>query len=177
MAGRRPKPTKLKKLAGNPGKRELNKKEPAPESTEPTMPPNLGELAQEEWKSIVAGLRPLGILSSIDGKALAAYCHEYSRWVEAELRVKKFGIVIEEPVFWKDNAGKPKVIAYRHKKNPACNVSEEALKTMKSYLIEFGMTPAARSRLRVEKPGGEKTDPIDKFLNRSGKSNESQRVN
>ncbi len=30
MAGRKPKPTAVKKLEGNPGKRKLNKKEPVP---------------------------------------------------------------------------------------------------------------------------------------------------
>lgn len=30
MAGRKPKPTVAKKLEGNPGKRKLNSKEPAP---------------------------------------------------------------------------------------------------------------------------------------------------
>lgn len=30
MAGRKPKPTALKKLEGNPGKRKLNTKEPIP---------------------------------------------------------------------------------------------------------------------------------------------------
>ena len=30
MAGRKPKPTVLKKLEGNPGKRKLNTKEPVP---------------------------------------------------------------------------------------------------------------------------------------------------
>ena len=30
MAGRKPKPTALKKLEGNPGKRKLNAKEPVP---------------------------------------------------------------------------------------------------------------------------------------------------
>ena len=30
MAGRKPKPTALKKLEGNPGKRKLNTKEPMP---------------------------------------------------------------------------------------------------------------------------------------------------
>ena len=30
MAGRKPKPTAIKKLEGNPGKRKLNRKEPVP---------------------------------------------------------------------------------------------------------------------------------------------------
>ena len=32
MAGRKPKPTAVKKLEGNPGKRKLNTKEPVPAS-------------------------------------------------------------------------------------------------------------------------------------------------
>ena len=31
MVGRKPKPTAIKKLEGNPGKRKLNSKEPVPE--------------------------------------------------------------------------------------------------------------------------------------------------
>ena len=31
MSGRKPKPTAMKELEGNPGKRKLNKKEPIPE--------------------------------------------------------------------------------------------------------------------------------------------------
>ena len=38
MAGRKPKPTALKKLEGNPGKRKLNTKEPVPEKGMPDCP-------------------------------------------------------------------------------------------------------------------------------------------
>jgi P27 family predicted phage terminase small subunit len=167
----------LRKLGGKAGHRALNIKEPTPPLGPPDMPPDLPELAKKEWKSIVPQLEQLGLLSRIDGKALAGYCHAYARWAQAEQRIEKFGIVIEEPVLWKNLAGKPFTVGYRHKKNPACNISEAALKTMKSFLIEFGMTPAARSRLRVEKPAGEEKDPFEKFLNRGAKTNESKRVN
>lgn len=36
MAGRKPKPTAVKKLEGNPGKRKLNTKEPNPGKGMPT---------------------------------------------------------------------------------------------------------------------------------------------
>ena len=36
MAGRKPKPTAIKELEGNPGKRKLNKKEPKPDKGMPT---------------------------------------------------------------------------------------------------------------------------------------------
>ena len=35
MAGRKPKPTAVKKLEGNPGKRKLNTKEPVPGNAAP----------------------------------------------------------------------------------------------------------------------------------------------
>ena len=38
MAGRKPKPTALKKLEGNPGKRKLNTKEPVPGKGMPDCP-------------------------------------------------------------------------------------------------------------------------------------------
>ena len=177
MAGRRPKPTSLKKLGGNPGKRALNERELTPKVEAPEMPPGLSAIARKEWVSIVPVLLLLGVLSRIDGKALAAYCHAYARWHEAELRVREFGIVIEEPVLWRNPAGKPEVIGYRHKKNPACNISESALKTMKSFLIEFGMTPASRARLNVEKPGDNDEDSFDKFLKRNSKQNDGKLVN
>jgi hypothetical protein len=39
MRGRRPKPTRLKVLTGNPGKRPLNMDEPQPEPAIPDCPP------------------------------------------------------------------------------------------------------------------------------------------
>ena len=38
MAGRKPKPTAVKKLESNPGKRKLNTKEPVPEKEIPACP-------------------------------------------------------------------------------------------------------------------------------------------
>ena len=38
MAGRKPKPTAIKKLEGNPGKRKLNTKEPIPAKGMPECP-------------------------------------------------------------------------------------------------------------------------------------------
>ena len=39
MRGRRPKPTRLKLLTGNPGKRPLNDDEPQPQAAIPECPP------------------------------------------------------------------------------------------------------------------------------------------
>lgn len=48
MAGRKSKPTALKKLEGNPGKRELNTKEPVPGKGMPDCPKWLLPESKEE---------------------------------------------------------------------------------------------------------------------------------
>ena len=52
MAGRKPKPTALKKLEGNPGKRKLNTKEPVPDKGMPDCPKWLLPETKEEWKRL-----------------------------------------------------------------------------------------------------------------------------
>jgi hypothetical protein len=51
MVGRLPKPTALKVLSGNPGKRALNKNEPKPGGV-PTCPSSLDATAKREWPSL-----------------------------------------------------------------------------------------------------------------------------
>jgi phage terminase small subunit len=56
MRGRRPKPTRLKLLTGNPGKRPLNETEPRPEAAIPECPVVLGPVARQEWDRLVLAL-------------------------------------------------------------------------------------------------------------------------
>jgi P27 family predicted phage terminase small subunit len=168
-SGRRPLPTAIKKLRGNPGHRPLNEKEPKLETKAPEMPPDLPELAQKEWKAIVPVLLRLGMLTEIHGKALAAYCFAYARWHQAEEEVSKRGILIEETIFDKDG----NEVSSKLKRNPAVSISNEALKIMKSYLTEFGLTPSSGSRLQIEQP--EEEDPLDAYLAR--KNSEAVKLN
>lgn len=163
-SGRRPLPNAVKKLRGNPGKRKLNPAEPQPAQGEPVMPAGLSPLAQQEWRAILPDLTLLGVLARIDGKALAAYCMAWSRWMQAEAEVERLGLIIEEPIIGRDQDGESYEIGTRYKRNPAIGVGHEAMKIMKSFLIEFGMTPASRSRIRIEKPKEE--DPLEAFLKR-----------
>ena len=48
--GRTPKPTAIKQLEGNPGKRQLNTNEPKPKQKAPTCPKWLDDEAKKEWK-------------------------------------------------------------------------------------------------------------------------------
>ena len=95
--GRRPKPTRLKQLTGNPGKRPFNENEPKPEPNIPECPLELGPTAQREWNRLVGELGPLRILTHLDRGALASYCGAYALWVEATEAIQKYGVMIKAP--------------------------------------------------------------------------------
>src|SRR5690606_37247509 len=84
MRGRKPNPTALRRLNGNPGKRGYNHLEPVAPEGLPDCPPHLSELARAEWDRIAQVLYEMGVLTMVDRAALAAYCQAYARWAEAE---------------------------------------------------------------------------------------------
>jgi P27 family predicted phage terminase small subunit len=164
MSGRRPKPTQIKILEGNPGKRKIEADDLQPEAGIPEMPKGMTFAAQREWKFMCEALIELGVLTRVDGKALAAYCECYARWEEANKLITEYGQVIQ--VKFQDNEGN--VIIGDLKANPACKLSDMWLNRMKSYLIEFGLTPATRSKLKLTpKP---EVDEFDEIMNRTRRS-------
>jgi P27 family predicted phage terminase small subunit len=150
MVGRKPKPTALKVLSGNPGKRPLNECEPKPSGV-PDCPEHLDTVAKQEWDRVSAELISIGLLTSVDRAALAAYCAAYSRWVKAEQAIQKHGEVI------KTQSGNAI-------QNPYVGVANRALDLMHKFLSEFGMTPSSRSRLHVNAPTPESDDPYAEFV-------------
>jgi P27 family predicted phage terminase small subunit len=79
--GRRPKPTALKIIAGNPGKRPLNKNEPVYASLEIGNPPeDSSEEVKSEWFSIGSQLAEFGILQTVDRHIFHRYCDALVRW-------------------------------------------------------------------------------------------------
>ena len=58
--GRKPKPTALKRLEGNPGKRPLNALEPVPPTVPLQCPRHLLPEAKKEWRVLVGPDLPLG---------------------------------------------------------------------------------------------------------------------
>ncbi len=97
MRGRKPKPTRLKLIEGNPGKRPLNPSEPRPALIIPTCPSHLNPSAKAEWKRLAHEMHALGIISNLDRGALAAYCQAYGRWVEAERKLKETPALLKLP--------------------------------------------------------------------------------
>lgn len=152
MAGRRPIPTALKLVTGNPGKRALNKKEPKPRSKTPTCPAHLDVKAKAVWKKLCVLLKGMGVLTEADGLALERLCDCYADILACRELIERDGrtyTTIDQ------NAN------ILIKNNPAANQLRAADAQFKSYLVEFGLTPAARSKVNVDLPDGdEKKDPL-----------------
>ena len=139
MRGRKPAPTSLRRLNGNPGKRGYNHAEPVPPEGLPDCPRHLTEVARDEWARIAGALYDMGVLTMVDRAALAAYCQAYARWVEAEEKLK------ETPVMLKTPSGYVQ-------QSPWLSVANKQMELMGRYMAELGITPASRSRVASVTP-------------------------
>lgn len=162
MRGPKPKPIKLKVLAGNPGRRRLPD-EITPPAEMPVPPAHLDAYALEEWNRVVEGLNAMGILAGIDQQAFAAYCGAYSRWRAAEEELSKLRDV--DPL----SALVLKTISGNWIQQPLIGISNKAAGDMVKYAVEFGMTPSARARLAMD-PNRSKKGKFDGLVGvRGGK--------
>lgn len=148
MRGRKPVPTALKLVRGNPGKRPLPENEPTPKG-DAVMPDWLSPEAAKHWPLVAGQLHDAGILTSIDTTALALYCEAFARWRAASDQVAKFGSVVKAP------SGFPV-------QSPFLAIANKAQEQMTKLLIEFGMTPS--SRARVTKAPDESGDEYADFV-------------
>jgi P27 family predicted phage terminase small subunit len=157
IEGRKPKPTHLKLVTGNPGGRKLNAREPRPARSLPNAPAALNDAAKVEWRRVSRQLHVLGMLTGLDRAALAAYCQAYGRWITAERALGEMakrdqvtaGLLIKTT---NGNAIQ----------NPLVGTANKAMSDMVRYAAEFGMTPSARSRINAE--GQQEHDPAERFF-------------
>jgi P27 family predicted phage terminase small subunit len=144
-------PTRLKILAGNPGKKPLPVGEPMPEPSLPSPPSHLDAYALEEWNRVAPGLYALKILSEVDRASLGAYCDSYSTWRNATEELNKL----------KDKNSLAALITQtiqgNYIVNPLVGIANKAKADMMHYANEFGMSPSARARMGVIPKKGEKS--------------------
>ncbi len=149
MRGRKAKPTALKELEGNPGKRALNKKEPKPDAVVPECPEHLHGEARKEWKRITQELHKLKLIAQVDRSTLAICCTAWADYVKACEKLVKEGEVI-----FSEKGG-----AYQ---NPWVAIKKRSMDQVVKFYAEFGMTPSSRSRVKVEESTPE--DELEKML-------------
>lgn len=146
-SGRTPKPTAKKELAGNPGKRKLNKAEPSFSTVTDIDPPDwLGERAVMMWKMLVPELLREHVIALTDMHNVEAFCTAYDNWRMAQESVQQHGIVVAGA------SGGPV-------KNPALTAANEAMRQMVTFGSMLGLDPASRTRII----GGNKQKSTNEF--------------
>lgn len=152
MAGRKNTPTSLKILRGNPGKRALNKYEPQPTRGKPTRPVWLQGVGIDAWNELSALLDDMRVLTLADGPALALLCATYQDYRDAREVIARKGMTYE--------------CATQHdsiwRTRPEVAIMSDAAKRLRSLMTEFGLTPAARSRVHAEPEAP--ADPLEQLL-------------
>ena len=144
--GKRPKPSHLKVITGNPGKRALPTAEPRPRPSLPEPPDHLNADALEEWQRVAPLLFQLGLLTAIDRGTLAAMCQAYGRWIQAERALLKMAgnDPLTGGLLMKTSNGNAI-------QSPLVGTANKAAADYVRYATEFGLTPSARSRVEADR--------------------------
>lgn len=148
-AGRKALPAAVKKLRGNPGKRKIVPDTAAPMAGEhpepkpgdvatlpvPPAPAHLTAEAQEAWNEYAPELVRSGLLRKLDAYSFEQFCEIRARWQRA------MAVVIRKGETYKRKDG---VIRPR----PEARIVSECAKMLRGYAQEFGLTPAARVKVK-----------------------------
>ena len=137
-----PTPTPILKLRGS--RRATRKREAAevrgPAGT-PDPPDWLDDDARNGWDELVPLLEGMGVLTRIDGNALARYCRLWVRWRKMEAFIQEKG----EMYPLRNDDGQVKCFVQW----PQVAISNKLAQQLTRLEQEFGMTPSARARIQV----------------------------
>ena len=159
MRGRKPHSTARRTLDGNPGKRRINEFEPQPPdlarpevAADEALPPELADLpvAVREWQRLAPMLRRCRQITEADRTPLIAVCIEWSRYVEANEKIRTLGMIVKAP------SGYPIT-------NPYLPVANRALAACTKLWAELGLTPSSRTRVTTGDPAGPGGDDFSEF--------------
>ncbi len=151
--GPAPKLTKEKLLAGNPGGRPLNFDEPKFPDGEMPAPEFLDDSGKRLWQEIVPPLKLLGLAKPANREVLGRYCEMLVRYRELLVFIRKSGTTypVRAPAGVPDAKGKTRVgpiIGF--KEWPQYKQVRELEKNLLIYEREFGITPAAATRVKIK---------------------------
>ncbi len=131
--GRKPKPTTLRLLQGNAGKRPINEEEPQPAKLfTPGPPRHFGKLECAKWRQMCRVLSAARVLTVMDLDALEIYCVNWVAMHEALNDISARGKLLRTPggnAMW----------------NPSWTHYKHAERVCRSLQAEFGLTPSSRT--------------------------------
>lgn len=142
--GRKPKPTALKLVEANPGKRRMNTKEPKPRGNLYDPPNWLNEAQVKTWEYAIESA-PHGLLKRVDRSALVAWVISEDLHRQATEKLNGGAMLIKTP------NGMPV-------QSPYISIINKQAQIMLKSAAEMGFTPASRSRVEVDDSEGGGTD-------------------
>jgi len=142
--GQNRKPTVMKLLEGTyrPDRAVPNEMAPEVVLIPPPMPEGLNKYGQREWEKMTLELTKIGLLTTIDSSQLAAYCNEIGNYWECE--------ALRRSVTATGESDEEMEAAAQFYKN-YFDMAQKHLKHARDLAIQFGFTPAARTRISVPK--------------------------
>jgi P27 family predicted phage terminase small subunit len=144
MRGRKPVPTKLRVLHGNPRKVALPKFEPKPDGDLADAPTWLNEDQRTCWSYAMTNSPP-GLLKRIDRGALVAWVVAEDLHRQAAIAQGKVGLLVRIKTRATIGADDPGVPAA----SPYINIINQQAKIMLKAAGELGFTPVSRPRINA----------------------------
>ena len=143
MSGPAPTPSKKLKNRGTYRADRRNENEPTPPATMPEKPKWLKGKAAKEFDRLAPKLFAAGVLTAWDQGCFIALCHAWGQYVEALDLLEKDRT---------DKNKNPYITTTSNKniiQNPMVGVANKALEKYQKLAAEFGLTPAARTKISV----------------------------
>lgn len=131
--GPAPEPTALKLLKGNPGKRAINHDEPVLPAADVKPPKALKGRALAVWKDLATVLTTAGLLKASDWPVFRVWCKLVAETEAWERKVERVGAESATKLGYVKNL-------------------RESRKQLREYSGILGLTPSARSAIRVVPP-------------------------
>lgn len=156
MASPYKQPKAVKELKGTlrPSREVENAMETAALESIPVAPEDLPEVGRQTWYRVVKQLHTLKVLTTLDYDLLKSYCYQVSVMDEAQREMQENGKVIK--------------IKYASgttlQKSPWVSIYNEAASQVNRIAQQFGMSPAARTKISLSQASKEKEkDPWDEL--------------
>jgi P27 family predicted phage terminase small subunit len=147
--GRLPKPTYIKELEGNPGKRPLNTAEPKYDPAQPEPPKWLCKGAKTEWRRLYPQLERNKLITEADVALFAMYCDSYATVARLTKEIREEGEVLTD----RNNDVR---------RNAKTILKKSAIETLRDCIKQLGFSPTTRARIITEAKG-EAVSPFLKF--------------
>ena len=141
MRGNMKKPLVQAIAEGNPGKRskaDLNLDQPVPDLALPEAPEFLSEEAKIEFNKLAPVLYKNCLLTELDVPQLCILSQCFAQWQNVQAKIEQTALVV------KGSQGQAV-------QNPYFRISMELINQITQSLAAFGMTPAARTKIRLPK--------------------------